>query len=104
MVVHAGGGGHEIDDLNLDGAGVERDERGVRVNEFLQSVSNPAVYAAGDAASSGGPPLTPGAGFEGTIVSANFLKGKKPKPNYIAIPPLFFPIPPLPSPASIQPH
>src|SRR5229473_3395297 len=59
MVVHAAGRAPEIDDLNLDTAGVEWDRRGVQVNEFLQSVSNPAVYAAGDAAASGGPPLTP---------------------------------------------
>jgi glutathione reductase (NADPH) len=57
MVAHAAGRVPEIDDLNLGAAGVERDQRGVRVNEFLQSVSNPAVYAAGDAAASGGPLL-----------------------------------------------
>jgi glutathione reductase (NADPH) len=53
MVVHAAGRVPEIDDLNLGAAGVEWDERGVTVNEFLQSVSNPAVYAAGDAGASG---------------------------------------------------
>jgi glutathione reductase (NADPH) len=97
MVVHAAGRVPEIDDLNLDVAGVERDERGVRVNEFLQSVSNPAVYAAGDAASSGGPPLTPVAGYEGTIVAANLLKGNQQKPNYVGIPTVVFTIPPLAS-------
>jgi len=97
MVVHAAGRVPEIDDLNLDVAGVERDERGVRVNEFLQSVSNQAVYAAGDAASSGGPPLTPVAGYEGTIVAANLLKGNQQKPNYVGIPTVVFTIPPLAS-------
>ena len=48
MVVHAAGRVPQIDDLNLDRAGVEWDKRGVRVNEFLQSVSNPGVYAAGE--------------------------------------------------------
>src|ERR1700722_11113327 len=48
MVVHAAGRVPEIDDLNLDAAGVEWNKQGVTVNEFLQSVSNPAVYAAGD--------------------------------------------------------
>jgi glutathione reductase (NADPH) len=62
MVVHAAGRVPEIDDLHLGAAHVEWDESGVRVNEFLQSVSNPAVYAAGDAAASGGLPLTPVAG------------------------------------------
>jgi len=63
MVVHAAGRVPEIDDMNLDTAGVEWGKKGVRVNEFLQSVSNPAVYAAGDAAASGGPPLTPVASY-----------------------------------------
>jgi glutathione reductase (NADPH) len=97
MVVHAAGRVPEIDDLNLDVAGVEWDERGVRVNEFLQSVSNPAVYAAGDAAASGGPPLTPVASYEGTIVASNLLKGNRQKPNYAGIPTVVFAIPPLAS-------
>src|SRR5262249_41312972 len=95
MVVHAAGRVPEIDDLNLDVAGVEWDERGVKVNEFLQSVSNPSIYAAGDAAASGGPPLTPVASYEGTIVAANLLKGNQKKPNYLGIPTVVFAIPPL---------
>jgi len=97
MVVHAAGRVPEIDDLNLDVAGVEWDERGVKVNEFLQSVSNPSIYAAGDAAASGGPPLTPVASYEGTIVAANLLKGNQKKPNYLGIPTVVFAIPPLAS-------
>jgi glutathione reductase (NADPH) len=97
MVVHAAGRVPEIDDLGLDAAGVKWDERGVRVNEFLQSVSNPAVYAAGDAAASGGPPLTPVAGYDGVIVAANLLKGNQKKPNYTGIPTVVFTIPPLAS-------
>jgi len=97
MVVHAAGRVPEIDDLNLNAAGVEWGERGVKVNDFLQSVSNPAVYAAGDAAASGGPPLTPVAAYEGMIVAANLLKGNHQKPNYLGIPTVVFAIPPLPS-------
>ncbi len=97
MVVHAAGRVPEIDDLNLDGAAVERNKRGVTVNEFLQSVSNPAVYAAGDAAASGGPPLTPVASYDGIIVAANLLKGNHQKPNYLGIPTVVFTIPPLAS-------
>jgi glutathione reductase (NADPH) len=97
MVVHAAGRVPEIDDLNLESVGVEWDKRGVKVNEFLQSVSNPAVYAAGDAAASGGPPLTPVAGYEGVIVAANLLKGNHRKPNYTGIPTVVFTIPPLTS-------
>ena len=59
LVVHGAGRVAAIDDLDLQAAGVERGGRGVCVNEHLQSVSNPAVYAAGDAAETAGPPLTP---------------------------------------------
>ena len=97
MVVHAAGRVPEIDDLNLEGAGIEWDRRGVKVNEFLQSVSNPAVYAAGDAAATDGPPLTPVAGYEGIIVAANLLKGNHQKPDYRGIPTAVFTIPPLAS-------
>jgi pyruvate/2-oxoglutarate dehydrogenase complex dihydrolipoamide dehydrogenase (E3) component len=94
MVVHAAGRVPEIKDLNLDAAGIEWEKRGVRVNEFLQSVSIPAVYAAGDAAASGGPPLAPVASYEGLIVATNLLKGNHQRPNYAGVPSVVFTIPP----------
>jgi glutathione reductase (NADPH) len=95
MVVHTAGRVPEIDDLNLDAAGVEWEKRGIRVNQFLQSVSNPAVYAAGDAAASGGLPLAPVASYEGQVVAANLVKGNHQTPNYLGIPSVVFAIPPL---------
>jgi glutathione reductase (NADPH) len=95
MVVHGAGRVPEIDDLDLTAAGVKYDKRGVAVNEYLQSVSNPAVYAAGDAAASGGLPLTPVASHEGEIVAANLLEGNHRKPNYVAVPSVVFTVPPL---------
>lgn len=95
LVVHAAGRVPEINDLNLDAAGIEWDKRGVRVNQFLQSVSNPAVYAAGDAAASGGPPLSPVASYEGRVVAANLLKGNHQTANYLGLPSIVFTIPPL---------
>jgi glutathione reductase (NADPH) len=95
MVVHAAGRVPEINDLNLDFAGIEWDKRGVRVNEFLQSVSNPAVYAAGDAAATAGPPLSPVASYEGRLVAANLLKGNHQTANYLGLPSVVFTIPPL---------
>jgi glutathione reductase (NADPH) len=95
MVVHAAGRVPEINDLNLDAAGIEWERHGVRVNEFLQSVSIAAVYAAGDAAASGGPPLSPVASYEGMIVATNLLKGNHRKPNYLGVPSVVFTIPPL---------
>jgi glutathione reductase (NADPH) len=98
MVVHGAGRVPEIDDLDLDAAGVEWDERrGVKVNEYLQSVSNPAVYAAGDAAASGGLPLTPVASHDGRVVAANLLEGNHAKPNYFGVPTVVFTIPHLAS-------
>jgi glutathione reductase (NADPH) len=96
LVVHAAGRVPEIDDLDLEAAGVARGENGgVAVNEYLQSVSNPAVYAAGDAAASGGLPLTPVAGMQGGIVAANLLGGNTRTPNYLGIPTVVFTTPPL---------
>jgi len=95
MVVHAAGRIPEIEDMNLDAAGVAWSDQGVKVNEFLQSVSNSAVYAAGDAAASGGPRLTPIASYEGVIVASNLVKGNSRKPHYLGIPTVVFAIPPL---------
>src|SRR5579859_420590 len=95
LVVHGAGRVPEIHDLNLAAAGVQADELGVRLNEYLQSVSNPAVYAAGDAAAGGLPPLTPVAGYEGRIVASNLLKGNHRKVETIAVPTIVFTIPPL---------
>jgi glutathione reductase (NADPH) len=94
LVVHAAGRIPEIQDLNLDLAGIEWDKHGVRVNEFLQSVSNPSVYAAGDAASPG-PPLAPVASYEGRLVAANLLKGNHQRTNYLGVPSIVFTAPPL---------
>jgi glutathione reductase (NADPH) len=95
LVVHAAGRVPEINDLNLEIAGIEWNKRGVRVNEFLQSVSNPAVYAAGDVAASGGPPLSPVSSYEGRIVASNLLQGNHQTANYLGVPSVVFTIPPL---------
>lgn len=97
LVVHGAGRVPEIDDLDLEKAGVNGDQKGVHVNEYLQSVSNPAVYAAGDAAASGGLPLTPVAGMEGHIVASNLLKGNHRSPDHTGVPTVVFTIPPLAS-------
>ncbi|MDP9161248.1 MAG: NAD(P)/FAD-dependent oxidoreductase, partial [Acidobacteriota bacterium] len=95
LVVHGAGRVPEIADLNLTAAGVQVDERGVRVNDYLQSTSNPAVYAAGDAAGGDLPPLTPVAGYEGRIVASNLLKGNHRKVEHIPVPTVVFTTPPL---------
>ncbi|MEE9213765.1 MAG: NAD(P)/FAD-dependent oxidoreductase [Thermodesulfobacteriota bacterium] len=97
MVVHGAGRVPEIDDLDLEKAGVSREKNGISVSEYLQSISNSAVYAAGDAAASEGLPLTPVAAMEGHIVASNLLRGNHSKPNYTGTPTVVFTIPPLAS-------
>ena len=97
MVVHSAGRVPDIDDMNLEKAGVEHDKKGVVVNEYLQSVSNPAIYAAGDAAATGGLPLTPVATMEGHVVASNLLKGNHRTPNQMGVPTVVFTLPPLSS-------
>lgn len=80
--------------LNLEAAGVECTARGgVRVNEYLQSVTAARVYAAGDAA--GGPQHTPTAWYEGRIAARNALRGNAEKTDYSVLPTTVFTIPAL---------
>lgn len=68
------------------------------VNEYLQSPANERVYAAGDvAASTGGLPLTPVAGYEGRLVASNLLEGNHQGADYGPVPSVVFTIPPLAS-------
>ena len=96
MAVHSAGRVPELDDLDLAAAGVERETRGVKVNEFLQSISNPAVYAGGDAAASG-PPLTPKASHDVEVLTTNLLEGNRRTPNYDGFASAVFSLPPLAS-------
>lgn len=97
LAVHGAGRTPDIDDLNVEKANIATDKRGILVNNYLQSVSNPKIYAAGDVVSSAGKPLTPVAGFESHIVASNLLKGNHRKINYPAQPSIVFSIPPLAS-------
>jgi glutathione reductase (NADPH) len=97
MVVHGAGRIPNVEGLDLATAGIEHTMQGIRVNEYLQSVSNPSIYAAGDVAASGGLPLTPVATYEGSLVATNLIKGNVLKSNYSGLPSVVFSIPPLAS-------
>lgn len=97
MVVHGAGRVPDIDDMGLEKANIERSKKGILVNEYMQSVSNPLVYAAGDAADSDGLPLTPVATMEGHVVASNLLKGNHRQPDYAGIGTAVFTVPPLSS-------
>jgi glutathione reductase (NADPH) len=104
LVVHGAGRVPDTDSLDVQTGGVELDVKGgIKVNEYLQSVSNPSVYAAGDAAATRGIPLTPVAAYEGHVVAQNLLDGNHLKPNYEGIPSVVFTIPPLTS-VGLQEH
>jgi glutathione reductase (NADPH) len=95
FVLNAAGRVASIDDLALDRAGVERDRRGVVVNDYLRSPQNPAIFAAGDA--HGRLQLSPIASYEGRVVAKNFLEGDSERVNYDAIPRAVYTVPPLAS-------
>ena len=96
LAVHGAGRVPELDDLDLDRAGVKREKGGVVVNQYLQSVSNSAVYAGGDAAASG-PPLTPKADHDVGVLVANLLGGNRRAVSYDGIASAVFTVPPLAS-------
>lgn len=90
---HGAGREPDLEDLDLEAGGVERDKRGVSVNAQLRSVSNPHVWAAGDAAALGAP-LTPVAGAQGQVVAAGIL-GHPVEFDDSATPSVVFSDPPL---------
>ncbi|HEY3779291.1 MAG TPA: NAD(P)/FAD-dependent oxidoreductase [Rhizomicrobium sp.] len=94
LVIHAAGRVPDLESLDPDAGNLEHDKGRLKLNEFLQSTSNPAVYAAGDAASSG-PPLTPVASHDATVAAANMLEGNHQRPDYRGVASVVFTIPPL---------
>jgi glutathione reductase (NADPH) len=97
LVVHGAGRVPNTTKLCPAAARVELEHHGsVRVNDFLQSVSNPLVYAAGDVVSPPGSiPLTPVAGHEGSVVAANLLGGNSSRPDYRGTASVVFTVPTL---------
>ena len=94
LVVHAAGRAPDIEELDLAAADVAVENGRLRLNEYLQSVSNPIVYAAGDAAAQG-PPLTPVSSHDGKVAAANILEGNRHRPDYRGVPSVAFTLPPI---------
>jgi glutathione reductase (NADPH) len=94
LVVHGAGRVPDVAELHLAAGQVAAENGHLRLNENLQSVSNPVVYAAGDAAARG-PPLTPVSSHDGKVVAANILDGNRHKPDYRGVPSVAFTVPPI---------
>jgi len=96
MVIHGAGRVSAIEKLDLAAGNVETDRRGIVVDDHLRSVSNPAVYVAGDA-NPRSPQLTPVAVMDAHIVVDNILGGDARVADYSVIPSAVFTNPPIAS-------
>jgi len=72
LVVHGAGRVPDLAALHLEAGDVRADTRGIVVDKSLRSVSNPRVFAAGDAAAAG-PALTPPASRQASVVVRTIL-------------------------------
>lgn len=90
-VLLATGRPSNVEPLNPQAAGIAMDRSAVKVNEYLQSVSAPHVYAVGDAA--GKHQHSPVAWYEGPIAAHNALKGNQRKIDFSIFPSAIFTIP-----------
>ncbi len=95
LVVNSSGRVPNVHELNLEAAGIEFSDDGIAVNEFFQSPTNSAVYAAGDVVDSDSPALTPVANYQGIVVAGNLLEGNHIKNDPPPIPKAVFTVPSL---------
>ena len=89
VVINTAGRVPSIEMLGLKNAKVDFDHQGVQVNSYLQSNSNPRVYACGDV-SNASLPLTPLSGLQGYIVASNILKAKSKEFQFPLVPSTVF--------------
>lgn len=92
LIIEATGRVPNLSVLEGENGNVECSSRGVSVNEFLQSVSNPGVYAVGDCAATKYM-LAPVADEEGKTAALNILEGNIKKIDYSVVPSVVFTIP-----------
>lgn len=91
MVVHGAGRVADIEDLQLEKAGVKIEKGAIVVDKFMKT-SNPRIYAGGDCALEG-VQLTPVATLQGIIAAINVLEGDSIEADYTGIPSAVFTIP-----------
>jgi len=96
LVFHGAGRVPNIEGLSLEAGGIEFSSDGIFVNAYMQSVSNPEVYAIGDVAATPFQ-LTPSAAYEAHIASCNIIGGNTHRADFSGIPSVAFTVPPLAS-------
>lgn len=82
-----------LENLDLKAAHIKSSNKGIIVNEYLQSISNFHIYACGDVADTGSLNLTPISYFEAYIVAKNILEGNNHKIKIPLTPSVVFTIP-----------
>lgn len=94
VVANGAGRAADLDGLDLEKANVATDRRGIVLDRYLRSVSNPDVFAAGDTVSLS-PHLSPIASYEGHVVADNITSGTLTEADYRVVPMAVYTIPPL---------
>ena len=98
LVVHGAGRVPNLEGLDLSKGGVEFDaDKGVIVDDYLRSKSNPRVMAAGDCSATDIAALTPTANAEGDAVVQTLLSGADTDVFYGPVPAVAFTIPAIAS-------
>ena len=95
-VVNGTGRIANVADLNLGAANIVHDGIRIEVDDHLRSVSNPAVWVAGDALVHSAQ-LSPLATYEGRIVGQNIVANAQLKPDYAIVPSAVYTVPALSS-------
>lgn len=93
-VINGAGRIANVDGLNLQAANVKHDGIRIEVDDYLRSVSNPAVWVAGDALVNSAQ-LSPLATAEGRLVGNNIVNGPTQVPEYTANPSAVYTVPAL---------
>lgn len=95
MVVHGAGRVPDIEDLQLENAGIRLENGAIAVDRHMRT-SNTRIYAGGDC-SSEGMPLTPIASLQAGVAAKNILGGNLAEADYTGVPSAVFTIPTMAS-------
>jgi glutathione reductase (NADPH) len=95
-VINGAGRVANIDNLDLEAAGIRHEKGRIETDDYLQATSNSAVHVCGDALATAAQ-LSPLATYEGRIVGRNIVEGPVEKPDFASVPSCVYSIPALAS-------